>query len=276
MQAHTCHLTGLILLPSQQYPTGSLSAIAPSSLIDSLNTRLVSPILLTQQFLPLLSANKHGNSGSIILLNPSIPRSLSLPYSIPEITSTTALSGFAGSLRRELQQQTASKPSIAVTEIHLGNIDLGSQYTRQPSVTSAPSSSGAAPSSAEVLSWDLATRAQFATSAPSSSSSRSRSTSPRSSKSHAPSAKWSLSPFKPTPARDLHIAIYDSLRRASSTSGRDTIFVGRGSWSYGVVGRWAPAGLVGLMLRRTFRDVDEESGGFGAGWGSGSETWEQV
>src|SRR6266536_3262612 len=52
-QPHTCHFSGLILLPSLLYPNGPVGAIAPSTWADTLNTRLLTPVLTTQMFLPL-------------------------------------------------------------------------------------------------------------------------------------------------------------------------------------------------------------------------------
>ncbi|TVY89628.1 UPF0744 protein, partial [Lachnellula willkommii] len=52
------HLTfrSLLLIPSTTYPSAPIAAFSPSTLSDLLNTRLLTPILTLQTFLPLLQS----------------------------------------------------------------------------------------------------------------------------------------------------------------------------------------------------------------------------
>ena len=51
---------------------------------------------------------------------------------------------------------------------------------------------------------------------------------------------------KGSPLRELHNAIFDAVVRGKGKG--TTLFVGRGSRLYYVVGNWAPAGIVGWMM----------------------------
>lgn len=123
-QQYMCSLAGLILMPATDYIKAPLLSVPAHDLIDIVNTRLLSPMLLTQQFLPLLSNLTHPTS--IIVAYPSIPDSLTPPLQVTASAATSALSSFTQSLRSEIQllQPPHSQP-IQVTELKLGNIDLG-------------------------------------------------------------------------------------------------------------------------------------------------------
>ncbi|CAK1364002.1 hypothetical protein CB0940_04028 [Cercospora beticola] len=51
--------------------------------------------------------------------------------------------------------------------------------------------------------------------------------------------------FKPTPLRQLHDAVFDQLVAKKANK---EVFVGRGSWTYHVIGKFMPSGLVGWMM----------------------------
>lgn len=240
---HTCHLSGLILLPSPSYPNGPVANINPSTWADTVNTRLLTPILTTQMFLPLLSFNKN-NSSTIALLTPTIPSSLAAPFNSPEVLVTRGLEGWASSLRQELLIATSNSPgSIDVVQLKLGQIDLEPSMQRNRST--------------EMLPWEPGQRVYFPSP-------------PRS-----PTRK-SRAHDGGSPATALHNAVFDAVAM-NTRSGRawrkrrQVVYVGKGSWAYSFIGRWVPGGLVGRML------------GFGAGhvvWRhgdeGGSEGWEKL
>jgi hypothetical protein len=220
-----------------------MSTIPPSTWADTLNTRLLTPVLTTQMFLPLMSSNKN-NSSTVVLLSPTIPSSLAAPFNTPEVLVTRGLEGWASSLRRELLVAAPNTSnSIEVVQLKLGHIDL------EPSISQNTST--------EILRWDQ--------------SQRSRSASPYKSFSRK------LRSYNPGgPVTALHNAVFDAVAMNTKAGRmcrkkRQVVYIGRGSWAYPFVARWAPSGLVGWML------------GFGVGPGvwspgheSGSEGWEKV
>ncbi|QGA20807.1 hypothetical protein EYB26_008515 [Talaromyces marneffei] len=230
IQPHTCQLSGLIILPSLNYPTGPIPTITASSWADTINTRLLSPILITQLFTPLLTHRNH--SSSIVFLYPSISSSLSAPYAAPEVAVSRALSGFATSLRQELrllQFSNGSPCNVDVVEMKLGNIDLGPHY-RMPQVAGT-----------EILAWSHHHRSLYGPSYLASVEQR-------------PAASTGPNAIRGSPARALHNAIFDSIAPPrKSVLGRKkrreaVVYVGRGSRSYGIIGAWIPTSLVGWML----------------------------
>ncbi|PKY04780.1 DUF1776-domain-containing protein [Aspergillus campestris IBT 28561] len=249
---HTCQLSGLILVPSPNYSTGPVATIPPSSWADTVNARLLSPILTTQLFLPLLTVRN--TNSTIVLVYPSISSSLSAPFTGPEVTTTRALSGFATSLRRELSLLQHGK--IDVVELKLGNIDLGAPYRNaQGHITGT-----------EVLAWSAQQRSLYGPQYLSSIEQR-------------PVASAGPSTVRGSPARSLHYAVMDALEPASrdifgrKVSKSPVMFVGRGARTYSIIGEWVPAGLVGWMLgMRSGQRTPGDSPS-----GSSSETnWEKV
>ncbi|KAK2740970.1 hypothetical protein FQN55_008525 [Onygenales sp. PD_40] len=228
---HVCQLSGLILIPSPKYPTGPLATIPASSWADTMNTRLLSPILTTQLLLPLLTLKN--NSSSILLLSPSIQSALSAPFASPEVTTTRALSGFTNSLRQELRllqrAHGGAGNSVEVIELKLGNIDLGRQFRNGQNQNTGT----------EILTWQPQQRAIYGATYLSSIDSR--------------SGKLAGGAYG-GPARDLHFAVFDALAPSpKSWMGKrkrkpSTIYVGKGSRAYSIVGNIVPTGLVGWML----------------------------
>lgn len=226
---HTCQLSGLIIVPSPNYPSGPVATITPSSWADTVNTRLLSPILTTQLFLPLLTLRN--TPSTILLIYPSISSSLSGPFAGPEVVTAHAISGFATTLRRELQLLHHHN-NIDVVELKLGNIDLGPQY-RTPHGHIAGT---------EVLTWNQQQRAMYGSSYLSSIEQR-------------PVASAGPSTVRGSPARNLHYAIFDCIAPAPKSifgGGRrkkkQVVYVGRGARTYGFIGDWFPAGFVGWMI----------------------------
>ncbi|KAG5289604.1 DUF1776 superfamily domain-containing protein [Histoplasma ohiense] len=231
IQPHVCQLSGLIVVPSPKFPTGPVATIPASNWVDTINTRLLYPILTTQLLLPLLTLKN--NSSSIVLLSPSIQTSLSAPFATPEVTITRGLSGFATSLRQELRHlqraHNGSGNRIEVIELKLGNIDLGRQFRNDRNQNTGT----------EVLTWQPQHRALYGSTYLSSIDYR---------------VGRSVGAAYGSPARDLHLAIFDALAPAPKTwLGRrkrkpPTVYVGKGSRTYSIVGNIVPSGLVGWML----------------------------
>lgn len=249
---HICQLSGLVLVPSPNFVAGPVATIPPSSWVDTINTRLLSPILTTQLFLPLLTLRN--TNSTIVLVYPSISSSLSAPFAGPEVATARALSGFATSLRRELG--LLHHNNVDLVELKLGNIDLGPQHR-------APNSHIAG---TEVLTWSVQQRSLYGAQYLNSIEQR-------------PVASAGPGMVRGSPARALHNALMDALeqtprnifgRRAAKTPIR---YAGRGARSYYLIGQWAPPGLVGWMLGlRTGYPTPVESAS-----GSSSETgWEKV
>ncbi|THC91050.1 hypothetical protein EYZ11_009490 [Aspergillus tanneri] len=249
---HTCQLSGLVLVPSPNYVSGPVATIPPSAWADSINTRLLSPILTTQLLLPLLTLRN--TNSTIVFIYPSISSSLSSPFTGPEVTVTRAMSGFATSLRRELCFLRYN--NIDVVELKLGNVDLGLQYrSPQGHITGT-----------EVLSWSAQQRSLYGSQYLSSIEQR-------------PVASAGPSKIRGSPARTLHYAVLDALEPPSKdflgrrTAKTPVLYVGRGARTYNIIGEWVPASLVGWMLGlRSGQAASVESAS-----GSSSETgWERV
>lgn len=78
-------------------------------------------------------------------------------------------------------------------------------------------------------------------------------------------------PAKGTSLRELHNDVFDAIVRGKGENG--TIFVGRGSRTYDLVGKWAPAGIVGWMMgagktddHKPALEVAEHEGSSEGGW----------
>ncbi|KAL4884366.1 hypothetical protein BJY04DRAFT_182326 [Aspergillus karnatakaensis] len=249
---HICQLSGLILVPSPNFVAGPVATIPPSSWVDTINTRLLSPILTAQLFLPLLT-RRHTNS-TIILVYPSISSSLSAPFAGPEVATAGALSGFATSLRRELS--LLHHNNVDLVELKLGNIDLGPQYR-------APNSHIAG---TEVLTWSVQQRALYGPQYLNSIEQR-------------PVASAGPGMVRGSPARALHNAVLDALEPTSKNifgkraAKKPVRYAGRGARTYHWIGQWTPPGLVGWMLglRTSYATPGENASG------NSSETgWEKV
>ncbi|PWY95748.1 DUF1776-domain-containing protein [Aspergillus sclerotioniger CBS 115572] len=249
---HTCQLSGLILAPSPNYASGPVATIPPSSWIDIVNTRLLSPILTAQLFLPLLTLRN--TNSTIVLAYPSISSSLSAPFTGPEVATTRALSGFATSLRRELG--LLQHNNIDVVELKLGNIDLGPQYRNTQSHITGT----------EVLAWSVQQRSLYASQYLNSIEQR-------------PVASAGPSTVRGSPARTLHYAVLEALDPPSKdifgrkVAKKPIIYVGRGARSYHLIGEWVPAGVVGWMLGLRTGPV---SPGENISGGSSETSWEKV
>jgi NAD(P)-dependent dehydrogenase (short-subunit alcohol dehydrogenase family) len=234
------HLTfrSLILIPSASYPSSPIATLPPSALSDLLNTRLLTPILTLQTFLPLLQSlplphpHLHGTSTttakpSVLVLTPSIISSLNPAFHLPESACVSALTAFTNVLSSEL-----APLDIPVTHLQLGTFDLlsFSPHNRQLTLSSQR---------AETLKWDDTTRQVY-------------------SKNYITSTSGNKVVGKGSSLRELNNAVFDSM-----TSRRGGVVrVGMGSAVYGFVGRWVPRGLVAFMMgnRKVGEGIEKEFG----------------
>lgn len=245
---------GIVVFPGcSGYPVGPLATLPPADLIDTLNTRLLSPLLSIQQFLPLLNnqSSDPSSPSSIVIAYPSIPASLTPPRQIPESMITHSLGTMATALRREL---AAMRANITVHELKLGNFDLATisqhvsnnhspsrNYNRNvstsPTLNPANSQLTHQPSA-----WHSSQRAAHQ---------RNQHQSPS-----TPSKRLFL---RGSSARELHNAVFDALAppqtfkifgrwdyTVSKSSG--TTFVGTGARVYDFIGTWVPPSFVGMLL----------------------------
>lgn len=231
-------LAGLVVLPgSSGYPVGPFLSIPPNELIDTINTRLLSSVLTVQQLLPLLSnRDDDGTSGSsIVIAYPSIPLSLLPPYQVPSLLTTSSLSTFAKSLRREVKMQGLN---IHITELKLGNFDLGSSYARATNTAANASDLEAQirGQSSALTHWHSSQRAALQR-----------------------SSLGQTSLVRGSALREFHNAVFDSLappRRFmafgvsswGTTRRPGLVYVGSGARLYDLIGKIVPQPLVGWMM----------------------------
>jgi Fungal family of unknown function (DUF1776) len=278
-------LAGLVVLPgSSGYPVGPFLTIPPSELVDTINTRLISSVLTVQQFLPLLTnSDDDGKSGSsIVIAYPSIPLSLLPPYQAPSLLTISSLSTLAKALRREVNMQSLD---IHITELKLGNFDMGSIYARATNTSANASDleSQIRGESSALTHWHSSQRAALQR-----------------------SSLGQTSLVRGSALREFHNAIFDSLAPPQrfmafgvigwgTTRRPDLVYVGSGARLYDVIGKIVPQGLVGWMMDNSPRKwhsrgaklaeavatPKQEASSIGA-WGSNSSTvsesgiWEKV
>ncbi|PBP22445.1 hypothetical protein BUE80_DR006689 [Diplocarpon rosae] len=221
---HHLIFRSLLIIPSTNYPSSPIAALSPSTVSDLLNTRLLTPILTLQTFLPLLQILPlaHPNHGpgtapikpSVLLLTPSIICSLSPAFHAPESVVNSALTSLAAVLSAEL-----APLHIPVTHLQLGTFDLSAFTPHSRSQHTASSQR------AETLGWKDSTRLSYARNFVAATASSSRL-------------------GRGSSLRELNSAVFDAV---VSTRG-GVVRVGVGSSLYGFVGRWVPNGLVAWMM----------------------------
>ena len=235
-------LAGLVVLPgSTGYPEGQLLGLQTSDLVDTLNTRMISPIITIQQFLPLLKNHSSESwPSSVIFAYPSIPSTLSPPYQTSEILTTAAIPAFIKSLRRELR---LCETHIRIGELRLGNFDLGTT-----SQTRSRERAG------YVYPEDHDSReAKSALVAQSHWHSEQRAAAQRRS-------FGQISLIRGAPLRNFHNSVFDILAMPSTskafgvldwTTGYNkpnVIYVGSGAYGYHLIQQIAPDSLVGWLM----------------------------
>ncbi|KAK5088065.1 hypothetical protein LTR05_002281 [Lithohypha guttulata] len=227
-------LAGIILFPGcSGYPVGPFALLHPSDVVDSVNTRLLQPLLTAQQFLPLLARHSYDSKAptSIVIAYPSIPQALNPPAELTSTLVSTSLSALAASLRREI---TVSSANIVVSELKLGNFDLGSTYSRTFNRDIYPESGHE--HSQALTHWHSSQRA---------AAQRSRFGQSKSTRGSS--------------AREFHNAVFDALAPPSRykafnrwewgfSKRSSVVFVGSGARVYDLCGKVLPSGLVSLMM----------------------------
>lgn len=236
---HYLIFRSLILLPSTNYPSSPIATLSPSSFSDLLNTRLLTPILTLQTFLPLLQSLPvaHLTSAtrpSVLVLTPNIISSLNPAFHLPESSIVSALNSFAEVLSAELVPL-----SIPVTHLQLGTFDFSAFASHNKQLQTIPAQR------AETLKWDDSARQAYGR--------------------NFVAVSTSSNPLvgKGSSLRELNNAVFDALVRGKG----GVVRVGMGSSVYGFVGRWVPRGLVGWMMG--VRKVSHEHD-FGGKSGAGS------
>ncbi|RKF64741.1 putative duf1776-domain-containing protein [Erysiphe neolycopersici] len=228
---HCYTMRSLIVIPTTQFPTMPIAKLDLSTLSDLLNTRLLQPIIMIQNFLPLFQnlpfnhAHINADSSSdakpsILILTPSIISSINPAFHLPEASITSALSSFTSVLEQEV-----APLSISVTHLQLGNFDLSgfSPHNRKLTIQSQR---------AETLRWDEKTRENYG---------RNYTVSTTSS--------WG----NQSNLRVLNKAVLDAMYNRKS----GVIRVGSGSVIYGFIGKWVPRSLISWMMG--LRKVDRLS-----------------
>lgn len=240
-------LAGIVIFPGcSGYAEGPLALLPPSDIVDNINTRLVAPVLTVQQFLPLLASHSVDprSPASIVIAYPSIPNSLSPPRQIPECLVTSSLSALASSLKREVK---AAKANITVSELKLGNFDMGSVASSRTTPTQSAyyPASGTSGTSSALTPWHSSQRAALQR-----------------------KTLGQRSFIRGSSAREFHNAVFDALAPPqtfkafgrfewTATRRPGVVFVGTGARIYDIVGRMMPDGLVAFMMGHRRREDDE-------------------
>ena len=235
------HLVALLLLPPLESSPAAIQSLTPSDWSDTLNVKLIAPFATVQSFLPLLRLQ----SSTVVFLSPSILSSLAPAGHAMDSVVMGGMQRFIESLRRET---LTSK--LNIVQIQMGAFDYGADAVAAAEERS-PSPSQQVVRRSEIMSWDPLRRARYVR------------------------EQMGLRPkeSKGTSLRQLHHHVFDVIVRGKGRGG--TIYVGRGSRTYDLVGQWAPRGLIGWMLRAK----DQNSvvpNTKGSESGHSSDGWEDV
>ncbi|KAI5805907.1 hypothetical protein EDC01DRAFT_609833 [Geopyxis carbonaria] len=140
-QPHALRLAAVVLVGGSDFPAGPVESLPAPDWSDTLNLRVLAPVLTVQHFLPLLRASP---GARLLVLSPAIVAALALPFHAPEAAAVAALDGFAATLRREL------KPlGVPVVQMRLGTFDLAKAQ-------------GANAARADIVQWPSGLRGAYA------------------------------------------------------------------------------------------------------------------
>ncbi|ODA76158.1 hypothetical protein RJ55_08441 [Drechmeria coniospora] len=233
MKPNRLTLASVLLIPSLHYQTSPIATIPPSSFADLFNTHLLQPILTIQAFLPLLTSrlNPPGERWippKVLVFTPSIISSINPPFHAPEATVCSALAAFTEVLTAELRPL-----DIPVTHMQLGTFDFAGFVPAR----AALSASGCP---RDPLVWPDGARHAYGRNFLAQTSSA--------------ISGGRIRGLKGSSLRRLHNTVFDVIDGSVAT---DSVRIGLGASVYGVVGRWAPRGLVSWMMG--IRRVDELS-----------------
>ncbi|KAF7561820.1 hypothetical protein G7046_g2300 [Stylonectria norvegica] len=232
MKPNQLTLKAVILIPSLHYQTSPIATIPPSSFADLFNTHLLQPILTIQAFLPLLTSrlNPIGEKWvppKVLVFTPSIISSINPPFHAPEATVCSALSAFTEVLTAELRPL-----DIPVTHMQLGTFDFSSFVPTRGALTSG--------NPEDTLVWPDGARHAYGRNFVAQTSSA--------------ISGGRIRGLRSSSLRRLHNSVFDVIDGSITAN---TVRVGLGASVYGLVGRWAPRGLVSWMMG--IRKVDELS-----------------
>ena len=230
---HKLQLSSLILMPSLQPSTGPISTLSVSTWFDTLNVGMIVPFAIIQAFLPLLISQK----ASLVALTSSIIPSLKTASHAPQSVITASLDAHIATLKQEI-----SHKDLNVVQVKLGVFDFG---TLTPGDRQMVASANVA--RVEHPGWDAAARAKHL---------------------KKQFDKLKSDRVKGSSLRELHNTVFDCIARGKGRGG--TVFVGRGAWTYDLVGRWVPGGVVGWMMGLKHRQKGDPR------QTEGSQEWEKI
>ena len=210
---HTLNLRGVVLVPDLIFPTGPIETIDAELWSDGLNAKVLHTIAVTQALLPSISAFK----SRVLMLTPSTVASLRPPFHSVETTIVSALEGFLASLRAEL-----GTLGIDVIQFRLGTFDysnVGPKHEVQTKTETSP------------LVWPSTTRRLYGSNF--------------ANQTRVAQSRGVNGAGRGSGLRELHNAVFDAMTQRWP---RAVWCVGRGSVTYGLVGAWVPAGVVGWMM----------------------------
>ena len=204
-----------------------------STWFDTLNVNIVAPFAIIQAFLPLLVSQK----ASLMALTPSIVPSLKAASHAPQSVITASLDAHIATLRQEI-----SHKDLNVVQLKLGSFDFGTSTSTERQMVATANLARV-----EHPGWDAAARAKYL---------------------KEQFNKLRSDRVKGSSLRELHNTVFDCISRGKGKGG--TVFVGRGAWTYDLVGRWVPGGVVGWMmgLKHSQRGDLRQT--------EGSQEWEKV
>ena len=182
-----------------------------STWFDTLNVNVIAPFAIIKAFLPLLVSQK----ASLLALTPSIVPSLKAASHAPQSVITASLDAHIATLRREI-----SHKDLNIVQLKLGSFDFGSSVSTERQMVATANIARA-----EHPGWDAAARAKHL---------------------KEQFNKMRSDRVKGSSLRELHNTVFDCIARGRGKGG--TVFVGRGAWTYDLVGRWVPGGVVGWMM----------------------------
>ncbi len=221
--SHQLFLTGVIIIPDLNYPTGPIENLGLEAWSDAIYSKLLTPLaLISNGLLELVRTYK----SRIIVLTPSIMGDLQPPFHSIETVISSSLSNLSLILHREL-----SPNNVPVVNIKMGSFDLATDSKRAKSRYAAAVRQ-------DISVWPKELQRVYGSSYQASATSILASSS-------SSTVSNGGSKIKPSALRDLHHAIFNSLE---SKNPQRVIGVGRGSKSYGIINKILPIWCLDYML----------------------------
>ena len=234
--AHNLQLSALVLLPPLEPSAAPIITLSAASWSDTLNVNVIAPFALLQAFLPLLVSQK----STLLALTSSIVPSLKAASHAPESVIAASVDAYIATLRKEIPSK-----DLNIVQLKLGSFAFGTSVSTERQMVAT-----AFTARADHPDWTAAARAQHL-------------------KEHL--TKLTQERASGSSPRELHNTVFDAIVRGKGRGG--TVFVGRGAWTYDLIGRWVPGGVVGWMMG------SKRSSGFASGDvkpSEGSQEWEKV